>query len=527
MNLPSIVQEGKTFLEKHGYIYEKSLLRGFLFVNKIENQAIVLDFDICNCGKPFHYVQYTKEQNLLMSSFDCLYRFVVDTEKDLIEFVADFNIIASQRFDENGIKFSGANRSLIEIDPSVPEAYFEQAFMDIYGNEALDSVLREEPFIDMNSQTRYIDYLIGTQNGKIAIEKNGELYHHPILIGKERYKKQLVKQNSIVANNIKIFRWSLEGMKAKDSFYEELINIVGEKDNLVRVHKLNVTRKIKLFSHQEITINTIAKERESGGTNFLVVLPTGTGKTEIYIADMINEIKKGTVNKILVLVPQLSVRIQTINRIKIRLSEEGINKSIGNSLGCDIVVVTNSFISRRHYELEQQHFDYIVVDEAHHSVAPTLSRVIQYFTPKTLIGLTATDKRLDEKKLEDIFGKYEVAMSLKEAIETDILAPIKVFRVESNIDLSEVRFNGKDYVGTDLQRTLIVPSRDKLIVDVLNKYFSSNVNVYKSGIIFCVSIKHAENLAKLMKVANFTCEAVSGSNQKSENYINEYQNGKI
>lgn len=99
MNLPSIVQEGKTFLEKHEFIYEKDLLRGFLFVNKIENQAIIIDFDICNCAKPFHYVQYTKEQNLLMSSFDRLYRFVVDTEKDLIEFVADFNIILSQSFE--------------------------------------------------------------------------------------------------------------------------------------------------------------------------------------------------------------------------------------------------------------------------------------------------------------------------------------------------------------------------------------------------------------------------------------------
>jgi len=153
-------------------------------------------------------------------------------------------------------------------------------------------------------------------------------------------------------------------MKAKDSFYEELRNVTGVKDNLVRVQKLNVTRKIKLFSHQEVTVNTIAYEREHGATNFLVVLPTGTGKTEIYIADMINEIKKGNINRILVLVPQVSIRSQTIDKIKIRLSEEGINKSIGNNLGCDIAVVTSSFISRRYYELEQQHFDYIVVDDA-------------------------------------------------------------------------------------------------------------------------------------------------------------------
>lgn len=517
----------KNYLNKFGYIMEKELLRGFLFFEKNSNSALMIDCDICNSKNPFSYTQYTKEQNLLMHKFNSLYRFSVDDEEDLEEFKMQFDRIMGNDLDEENLKSSGTNRNLKEIDPSIPEAYFEQAFIEIFGNDSLDSVLREEPFIDINSQTRYIDYLVHTKNGKVAIEKNGETYHHPILIGKVKYKNQLLKQNSIVQNKMKIYRWSIEGMRAKDSFNEELKIFIGNKKELEIAQKLSVTRKIKLFSHQEITLNTIENERKKGEKNFLVVLPTGTGKTEIYIFDMINQMKKYNLRKILVLVPQKPLRNDTIEKIKIRLKNENIEKSVGNNLKDDIVVVTYSYISRNYYELDKECFEYIVVDEAHHSVAPTLRKVIQHFNPKTLIGLTATDKRLDEKKLEDIFGKYEENLTLKEAIEKDILVPIKAFRVESNIDLSEVRFNGKDYVGTDLQRTLIVPSRDKLIVNTLIKYFHSSVNDFKSGIIFCVSIKHAENLAKLMKNEGFSCEAVSGENSKSNDYLEEYQNGKI
>jgi len=526
LNINNITEEIRLFLNKYNFEINKDLLRGTLFLEKKSNSAIIIDQDICNNEKAFSYTQYTKEQNLLMHKHNSLYRFIVDDEKDFNNFKSEIIRLFDNDLDEENIKNSGANRNLKEIDPSIPEAYFEQAFIEIYGNESLESVLREEPFIDINSRIRYIDYLIITNYGNIAIEKNGELYHHPIIIGKDRYKSQLLKQNSIVQNNMKIYRWSIEGMKAKESFHEELKIFIGKKEDLKIAQKLSVSRKIKLFSHQEITLDSIDKEREEGEKNFLVVLPTGTGKTEIYIHDMINQIKKG-VNKVLVLVPQKPLRDDTIKKIKTRITNENIEMNVGNELNKDIVVVTYSYISRHYYEIDKEYFEYIVVDEAHHSVAPTLRKVIQHFNPKTLIGLTATDKRLDEKKLEDIFGKYEENLSLKEAIEKGILAPIKAFRIESNIDLSEVRFNGKDYVGTDLQRTLIVPSRDQLIVDVLKKYFHPSVNDFKSGIIFCVSIKHAESLSKLMKNQGFSCEAVSSENDKSSIYIEEYQKGKI
>ncbi len=518
-------EEISNFLAEQKFTFSKNLLRGYLFIN--QQHAIIIDCGICDKEKPFQYVEYTKEQNLLMTGYDVLYRFIVDNQDDFKEFKVLLQRITNKDWNEGKIKSSGTNRQLKEIDPTIPEAYFEQAFIDVYGNEALESVLREEPFIDLNSQTRYIDYLVSTKTAKIAIEKNGESYHHPIIIGKKRYKSQLLKQNSLVLNDIKVYRWSIEGMKAKDNFHEEIKAFIGGKNTLTPSQKLGVTRQIKLFSHQKFSIDQINEERKNGENTFLVVLPTGTGKTEIFISDLIDQIKQSKVQKALMLVPSLPLRNDTTTKVKDRLDSHHIHLSVGNLMENDIVICTYAYMSRIYYQYSKNTFDYIVVDEAHHAVAPMLTKVIQHFVPQTLLGVTATDKRLDEKRLEDVFGKYEEALSLKEAIQQNLLAPIKAFRVESNIDLSEIRFNGKDYLGTDLQRNIIVPSRDQLIVDVLNKYFSPKVNSFKSGLIFCVSIKHAEQIATRMQKVGLSCQAVSGIDKNSEEYIKSYQKGEI
>lgn len=109
--------------------------------------------------------------------------------------------------------------------------------------------------------------------------------------------------------------------------------------------------------------------------------------------------------------------------------------------------------------------------EAHHAVSPVLKRVIQYFTPDFLIGLTATDQRPDKKKLETIFGNYKTGLSLVDAMKKKIVAEANVYRIETNLDLSHIRFNGKDYINADLEKSIRVKSRNELIAVVLHNYF--------------------------------------------------------
>ncbi|MGL5713426.1 MAG: DEAD/DEAH box helicase, partial [Paraclostridium sp.] len=205
------------------------------------------------------------------------------------------------------------------------------------------------------------------------------------------------------------------------------------------------------------------------------------------------------------------------------------NYSVGDSLDDKIYVSTYSGIISKKNNFSSKEFGYIVVDEAHHSVAPGIAKVLKYFNPNFLLGMTATPERLDNKKLEDIFSKVETNLTLKEAIEKNICSPIRVFRLESNIDLSEVRFNGKDYLSGDLEKRIVVSSRNELIAETVDKYFGKDVDGFstKQGIIFCVNVKHAEMMAKLLNEKGITAAAVSGKDKKSLEYIDKYLNGEI
>ncbi len=76
-------------------------------------------------------------------------------------------------------------------------------------------------------------------------------------------------------------------------------------------------------------------------------------------------------------------------------------------------------------QLAPDHFDVIVIDEFHHATASTYRRVIEHFTPKELLGLTATPERMDGLNVQDEFfdGRIAAEMRLWEALENDLLSP--------------------------------------------------------------------------------------------------------
>ncbi|WP_410509320.1 DEAD/DEAH box helicase [Methanosarcina hadiensis] len=551
-----------SFLSTFNLTRKKFLLRGFLYLTPETELAVIVDHEICNRKHPFNYSEYTKEQNEIVFSCDRVFRFVVDDEIDFLEMKETLPLLISGEFCDDTTPVSkGPDRRIQCIDPTIPESYFEDAFCEVFGREVLSRISREYPMLDVNGRTRWIDYVIHTEDGFIGIEKNGESYHHPQIIGKERYMDQLLKQNSIVSQGGKVYRWSLGSMQFRDVFCEEIKRYFPEPEKIVDSHHVFAKREFELFEHQEDVLEAIESGRRCGKEAFLVHLPTGTGKTHILISDFFREYERDLSIKALVLVPSISLKKQTmdnflkgytnwnkqnltvpsplltastVEQALVTEKKETYSISIGDSEDCKIMVQTYAGMARRYQKFKQDHFQYIAIDEAHHSVAPTIKKVIQYFNPNTLLGLTATPERLDKKKLEEIFGEYETNLTLKEAIEKGILSPIKAFRVKSNLDLSEIRYNGKDYVISDLQKNLIVPSRDQLIVDILKKYFTSLEDddsqeklPFKSGLIFCVSVAHAESLARRMREQGISARAVSGKNRKSMDYIREYEDEKI
>ena len=169
-------------------------------------------------------------------------------------------------------------------------------------------------------------------------------------------------------------------------------------------------------------------------------------------------------------------------------------------------------------------FGYIIIDECHHGTADTYRKILGYFKPKFTLGLTATPERIDGEDLLELFKNVAHKLDLKTAVEMGELAPIRCIRVRTNVDLSTVRINGIKYYSQDLESKLFVPERNRIIVDTYLQYVKN-----KKTVVFCASVKHAEEIAGLFRDNGIKCEAVSGTlkNSERERTLENYENGDI
>ena len=477
--------------------------------------------------KDYHYVHYTSLQNKLMHQYQGVLRFLYqDNVHTLLEELAYFTEHDS---DVENIKVYGQQRDEHHLDPTPPEYNFALIFERVFSGKAIHALVAEDNYIDRKGVRRFIDYTLKRKTSPIAIELNGERYHHPLLTGKKQYQSQLFKQNSLVSDGYLVYRWSNRGMADDTKIDDQLREYFGCASKFASAPHFRAQRNIsdfKLYEHQADTLQRINTERAQGKSTFLVVLPTGTGKTEVFIEDMRLQYQAKQIEKVLVIVPTRELKNQMLGRVKHHLPNLIVGHDF-NDKNTDIIIQTSAYTLRHFIHQDASYFDYILVDEAHRAAAHGLRKVLEHFNPKTLVGLTATDERLDKQKLEDIFGSYQVDLTLEQAIEKGLAPPIRAFRLSSNIDLSKVRFNGKDFVKSDLNKSVQVPSRDQLIVDVLVKYFKEPLLETKQpsqGIIFCVNVKHTKRMAALLNQHGLSAAFVHGGDRKG---VDEYQAGRV
>ena len=474
---------------------------------------VIIDDEICSCRdgeQIFPYTLITDKQNHYMKIYQRVFRFLgfdAETIEKCLQKNRQEVLHFTKKISERGE----------HADSSPLELLFEQNFTDVYGMRALKYLQKEFRISDEDGNNYFLDYLIDTADSRVAIEENGIHYHHPQLIGIEGYRKQLRKQNTCALWGLKLYRFSTEDCLFKDRIEDDIRSYLGKDTSGFREAGLLLERKTELYEHQEISLAQIEERREKGIRAFLIVLPTAAGKSRIVEED----IQKFATGK-----EQFRALILAPNTNIIADWKERIDKDL-QPLQDRIDIKTYSYAVRHYHEKTRDYYSYIVVDEAHHAVAPMLKRVIQYYAPEFLVGLTATDQRPDRKRLEEIFGNYTTELSLKDAMEKGVVARANVYRIETNIDLSHVRFNGKDYVNADLEKSVRVTSRNELIVNVLKDYFTEGDAGKRQGIIFCINKAHTKEMARLLNAAGISAQDYSGDTKHPEKVMQEFKEHKI
>ena len=170
-----------------------------------------------------------------------------------------------------------------------------------------------------------------------------------------------------------------------------------------------------------------------------------------------------------------------------------------------------------HY-FPRDYFDYIVIDEFHHAVNEMYQRIVAYFRPQFLLGLTATPERLDGKNIYEICDynvPYEI--SLKEAINKGHLVPFHYYGIYDETDYSGLHLRNGQYVPEELTELYTGGKYSRQRYDLIFKYYQKYRSRRALG--FCCSRKHAEEMVREFSLRGIPSAAVysSGNGAFSEN----------
>ena len=360
--------------------------------------------------------------------------------------------------------------------------------------------------MDIYGRHRYIDFALESPESKIAIEIDGETYHNPSKVSENEYADDLLKQNSLIYDNWKVYRWIYSQLeKQPEKVKDELITFLGSSPMFKAFEAdlpVQMGQTIELRDYQQEAIDNLKRMREDGKTIALLYHATGVGKTITAATDA-----KAVDGRTLFLVNALKLASQAKETFAKVWPEASLGEYTGSQkdMTQTVIFATVQSISKDLEKFSPTDFDYLIVDECHHAAANTYQKIFTYFHPKFILGLTATPERSDGEDMLELFQNVAHKMDLKTAVERGILVPIRCVRVKTNIDLTDVRINGIKYNSQDLESKLFIPERNQLTVDTYLKYVNG-----KKTVIFCASVDHAAEIAKLLRDNGVKAEAVSG-----------------
>ena len=403
------------------------------------------------------------------------------------------------------------------------EELFAQLFCEAFGPEKTENLQVQYPCVDIYGRHRYIDFALESPESKIAIEIDGETYHNPSKVSENKYADDLLKQNSLIYDNWKVYRWIYSQLeKQPEKVKDELITFLGTSPMFKAFEAdlpVQMGQTIELRDYQQEAIDNLKKMREDGKTIALLYHATGVGKTITAATDA-----KAVGGRTLFLVNALKLASQAKETFAKVWPEATLGEYTGSQkdMTQTVIFATVQSISKDLEKFSPMDFDYLIVDECHHAAANTYQKIFTYFHPKFILGLTATPERSDGEDMLELFQNVAHKMDLKTAVERGVLVPIRCIRVKTNIDLTDVRINGIKYNSQDLESKLFIPERNQLIVDTYLKYVNG-----KKTVIFCASVDHAAEIAKLLRDNGVKAEAVSGRDRVEvrEKILKDYETG--
>lgn len=275
---------------------------------------------------------------------------------------------------------------------------------------------------------------------------------------------------------------------------------------------------LRPHAFQQEILDAIAEEREAGLSKHLVIAATGTGKTMVAAFDYRRFAQgqgQGSRPSLLFIAHREEILEQARNSFRHVLRDAtfgdllvgGRTPGQSRHLFCSV----QSWNARKLSNLPEDHFDYVVLDEAHHAAAASYQRILDHVRPQVLLGLTATPERVDGKDIRDDFGdRFTHEMRLADAIEARHLVPFHYFGLgdHPDVDFSRLDWPRGGYRTQDLDRIVGTNERRaRWVLGQLEEHVADLTQIRALG--FCVSQRHAVFMADYFNTHGIAAEVLT------------------
>ena len=282
---------------------------------------------------------------------------------------------------------------------------------------------------------------------------------------------------------------------------------------------------IKPNKMQKEALKNLQKLRLLRETKGLIISATGTGKT--YLAAL--DVKNYNPKRFLFVAHREQILKKSLDSFhKVLGGDKKTNYGIlsGNTKNTDTkyLFATVQTLSKAENlnQFKRDEFDYILIDEAHHVGSKIYGKLLDYFTPDFLLGMTATPERSDDKNIYELFDynvPYEIR--LQEALEEEMLVPFHY------IGVSDYTYNGEVIDDNTNLKYLVSEERVKYVVEQ-SKYYGYDGDVLH-GLVFVSRKEEADEIAKLLTKNGYPSQMLSGedSQEQREQAIEKLKNGEL
>ena len=259
---------------------------------------------------------------------------------------------------------------------------------------------------------------------------------------------------------------------------------------------------IQLFDYQEDMVKRV-QEAFRHHDSVMVQMPTGTGKTYL-LAALVGLFLKEEVWVV-------AHRRELVSQIK-----DTLEKFFSSLKSTSIKVISIQWLSRHYGEMEEKP-GLIVIDEAHHALAETYAEVMNAYPKAKKLGLTATPYRLNGKGFTDLFDTLLCSWSMERFIAEGRLSLYDYYSIKPDsaaqllIDSLQKRGADGDYQQKELNEVMDVkPSLERLCLTI-KEYVPG-----KKGIVYAISIQHAEHIAEFYRENGIKAVAISSKTPLAE-----------